>query len=251
MFTISVGIIAFSFCFQSPMPRRLLALLALAAIPGALHAQKTPRLPEQPCRVIPDTAVVPSAQQVREREALRAALDSVARAHGVAAPTGILFVDVDSTRHGKVFFIDSNLPQPASDAATGMVAEYLSTLERGRAYQALVRVDGAYAAPAPGKRNCPPVLANGDTLSALMLRVLDRHPEKGRHDPPVAKRAVVRLVVNRDGGVSYAEVVQPTGDAAIDPYLEDIASRLRFLPARLDDVPYDVRFRFNLQFNVR
>lgn len=234
------------------MPRRSLALLALAAaLPASLPAQNTSRLPEQPCRVIPDTAVVPTPQQVRERRALRATLDSVARANGVAAPTGILFVDVDSTHHGKVFFIDSNLPKPVSDAATERVAEYLSTLERGRAYQALVRIDGDYAAPAPGKRSCSPVLVNRDTLSALMLRVLEHHPEQGTHDEPIVKRAVVRLVVNRDGGVSYAEVVQPTGDAAIDPYLETIALRLRFLPARLDDVPFDVRFRFSMQFNVR
>jgi TonB family protein len=240
------------FHFRSKMIRRALTILALAAaLPAALHAQKSASRPEQPCRVIPDTAIVPSAQQVREREELRAALDSVARAHGVAAPAGILFVDADSTRHGKVFFIDSNLPQPASAAATRRVAEYLSTLEPGRAYQALVRIDGAYAAPAPGKRNCTPVLANGDSLSAMMLRVLDRHPESGTRAEPVVKRAVVRLVVNRDGGVSYAEVVQPTGDTAIDPYPEEIARRLRFLPARLDDVPYDVRFRFSLQFNVR
>jgi len=234
------------------MPLRLLVLLALAAaLPASLRAQ-TPRLPDQPCRVIPDTAAaIPTPQQVRERRELRAALDSIARANGVAAPTGILFVDVDSTRHGKVFFIDSNLTQPASDAATRQVAEYLATLEHGRAYQALVRIDGDYVPPAPGKRSCNPVLANRDTLSALMLRVLDRHPERGRHDEPVVKRAVVRLVVNREGGVSYAEVVQPTGDPAIDPYLEAIALRLRFLPARLDGVPYDVRFRFNLQFNVR
>jgi TonB family protein len=233
------------------MPRRYALLLALAALPAVLHAQ-TPRLPEQPCRVLPDTAAAPTPQQVREREELRASLDSVARAHGVAAPTGILFVDVDSTRQGKVFFIDSNLPQPASDAATRRVAEYLSTLEHGRAYQALVRIDGAYVAPAPGKRSCTPVLANGDTLSRLMQRVLEIHPEAGKHDDaPVAKRAVVRLVVNRAGGVSYAEVVQPTGDPNIDRYLEEIASRLRFLPARLDDVPYDVRFRFSMQFVLR
>lgn len=233
------------------MLRRYAALLALAALPAVLHAQQAPRLPEQPCRVLPDTTPAPTPQQVREREELRAALDSVARAHGVAAPTGILFVDVDSTRQGKVFFIDSNLPQPASDAATRRVAEYLSTLEHGRAYQALVRIDGGYVAPAPGKRSCTPVLANGDTLSALMQRVMEIHPEAGKHDPPVTKRAVVRLVVNRDGGVSYAEVVQPTGDPNIDRYLEEIASRLRFLPARLDDVPYDVRFRFSMSFVLR
>jgi len=233
------------------MLSRYAALLALTALPAALHAQTAPRLPEQPCRVLPDTTPAPTPQQVREREELRASLDSVARAHGVAAPTGILFVDVDSTRQGKVFFIDSNLPQPASDAATRRVAEYLSTLEGGRAYQALVRIDGAYVAPGPGKRSCTPTLANRDTLSALMQRVIEIHPEAGKHDSPVTKRAVVRLVVNRNGGVSYAEVVQPTGDPNIDRYLEEIGLRLRFLPAKIDDVPYDVRFRFSMQFVLR
>jgi hypothetical protein len=42
-----------------------------------------------------------------------------------------------------------------------------------------------------------------------------------------------------------------TGDAFLDQNLEAIALRLRFHPATLDDQPFDVRFRFNLTFNVR
>jgi hypothetical protein len=45
--------------------------------------------------------------------------------------------------------------------------------------------------------------------------------------------------------------MQPTGDENIDPYLEDLVRRLRFLPAKIDDVAYDVRFRFLVQFAIR
>jgi hypothetical protein len=33
--------------------------------------------------------------------------------------------------------------------------------------------------------------------------------------------------------------------------VQDIARHLRFTPASLDGVPYDVRFRFNMTFNLR
>lgn len=231
------------------------AVLAAAVFPLSLHAQAPaaapPRAPEPKCTVISDSAAVPTAAQIRDRRRLRAALDSIGRAHGVAAPAGILFVDVDAAHQGKVFFIDSNLDQPATDAATRRVAAYLSSLEAGRPYQALVRLDADYAAPAPGKRSCAPLLVNEDTLQDLMQRVAEHHPEAGAHqDSALYKHATVRLVVNREGRVSYAEVVQPTGDAYLDPYLEDISSRLRFIPATLDGVPYDVRFRFSLQFSI-
>jgi TonB family protein len=229
---------------------RAFALVVLLCIPSFAAAQSA--APQSPCRLIPDTAVVPSAQQVQERQALRLELDSVARAAGVAEPQGILFVDVDSARAGKVLFIDANLPPEAVPVATRYVADYLSTLERGRAYQALIRLDADYVAPAPGKRSCAPVLLNRDELGDLMQRVMDHHPESGRHQSaPVTKRALVRLVVNRSGKVSYVEVVQPTGDPALDSYLEALGASLRFEPARLDDVPYDVRFRFAMTFTLR
>jgi TonB family protein len=103
-----------------------------------------------------------------------------------------------------------------------------------------------------GHVQCPPVLANPDTLDRLIERVEMHHPEWGRHmGEPLLKRAALRLVVNREGGVSYVEVMQPTGDENIDPYLEDLVRRLRFLPAKIDDVAYDVRFRFLVQFAIR
>jgi TonB family protein len=62
---------------------------------------------------------------------------------------------------------------------------------------------------------------------------------------------VVRLVVNREGTVSYVEVERPTGDENLDPYVTAIAERLRFLPAKLNDMAFDTRFRFTMSFNVR
>lgn len=228
----------------------LLGAVPAAAQRGGVDKFEEPEV-EQSCRVVPDTAVVPTAGQIRERRELRARLDSIGRANGVAEPAGLLLVDVDSTRQGKVIFIETNYPQPVADAATRAVGEYLRTLQGGRAYQALVRIDGDYAALAPGKRHCAPALANQGELSTMVQRVLARHPEAGTHSTPRAKRAVVRLVVDRAGKVAYVEVDTPTGDPNLDPYLAPIAERLRFLPAKLDDAPFDARFRFTLTFNVR
>jgi TonB family protein len=164
---------------------------------------------------------------------------------------GLLMVDVDSTRRGKVLFMDAPLPDSTRRAATALVATYLETLAAGRPYQALIRIDGDYPAMTPGRRHCRPELSNPDVLSEMMQAVLERHPEAGTHDQAVVKRATMRLVVTREGRVAYAEVDRPTGDAFIDPQLEGIAMRLRFNPATLDGQPFDVRFRFNLTFNVR
>jgi TonB family protein len=229
---------------------RALVLPVLAVAAHTLAAQSAPAA-GGPCKIVPDTAAVPTAQQVAERQQLRLSLDSIARRNGVPEPSAILFVDVDTTRHGKVVFIDSNLTPEATTAATRRVEEYLTTLEGGRAYQALIRLDADYVAPAPGKRSCNPVLDNPGELSELMQTVLEHHPEAGKHPETASRRATVRLVVNRRGTVSYAEVVQPTGDAFIDRYVQDIARHLRFTPASLDGVPYDVRFRFNMTFNLR
>ncbi|HSU13321.1 TonB family protein [Longimicrobium sp.] len=125
-----------------------------------------------------------------------------------------------------------------------------TSLEGGRAYQALIRLDADYVAPAPGKRACSPVLENRQELVDLLHGVAEHHPQAGKMPAPVSRSAVVRLVVNRRGTVSYVEVVQPTGDEFVDRYVAAIAEHLRFTPATLDDVPYDVRTRFTLTFNL-
>ncbi|HYH80245.1 MAG TPA: energy transducer TonB [Longimicrobium sp.] len=84
----------------------------------------------------------------------------------------------------------------------------------------------------------------------LLDRMMENHPVARRSSETVAQRAVLRLVVSRDGTVPYAELVQPTGDAYVDPLLPAIMERMRFTPATLDDVPYDVRFRFTLPLKV-
>lgn len=241
-----------------PLSARLLAIFALlAAAPAAAQqpdeTTRVTSLAQQQCRVIADTsASVPSARQLAERRALQAALDSLAKANGIAAPTGVLYVDVDSTRQGKVFFLDGNLPQPVADRATAHVAEYLRGLPGGRGYQALVRIDGEYPAMLPGRRSCAPLLRNYDAVLSLTRHVAEKHPERGKHESePVRKRATVMLVVNREGGVSYVDVVTPTGDPFIDALLPGLAGVLRFTPATLDDVPHDAKFRMTVPFSIR
>jgi TonB family protein len=228
-----------------------LAALLVLAHSGAAHAQtpSTPRLPQQ-CVVLPDTFRGPNPRQVVERRQLRARMDSIARAAGVAEPRGLLLVDVDSTRRGKVLFLETNLPDPVVQRATVAVQQYLSTLVQGRAYQALIRIDGDYVPMAPGKRHCIPAIANDSERSTMMKNVLDRHPDADRNREPITRRVQMRLVVNREGDVSYVDVEQPSGDAFLDPLAPEIARRLRFHPARLDGIPFDARFRYTMTFVI-
>jgi hypothetical protein len=226
--------------------RASLLVAGLSAFPSVAAAQAP--TPGQGCVVVADTTPVPSPAQVAERQALRLALDSIARAHGTPEPSGILYVDVDSQRQGKLFFIESNLSPEATQAATARVGEYLETLQSGRAYQALIRVGADYVAPAPGKRSCPPRLESN--LGELLRVMMERHPNARRYTEPVPHRAVLRLVVSRTGTVPYAELVQPTGDAWVDGRLPALMEQMRFTPATLDAVPYDVRFRINVTVNV-
>lgn len=224
-------------------------VLTAAAAPGA-QGQGTTTARTERCTVVPDTAAAPSARQVEERNGLRDRIAATLRAHG-AAPVGLLMVDVVPGERGRLLFMETQLADTARAAAMAHVSEYLQTLDRTRPYQALIRIDGDYPALTPGRRHCRPELANPDTMSDMMQRVLQRHPEAGRHnDEPLVKRAVVRMVVTREGHVAFAEMDTPSGDALIDANVEHIASRLRFRPATVDDVPFDVRFRFTLTFRI-
>jgi TonB family protein len=225
-----------------------LALGALAA--PRLHAQGPTQVRTERCTVIPDTAAAPSARQIEERNELRTRIESTLRSHG-APPAGLLMVDVTPGERGKLLFMETQLADSTRAAALAHVAEYLQTLDRTRPYQALIRIDGEYPAMTPGRRHCRPELANPDSMSAMMQRVLERHPEAGRHnDEPLVKRAVVRMVVTREGHVAFAEVDTTSGDELIDANVEHIASRLRFRPATLDAMPFDVRFRFTMTFRI-
>ncbi|MDB4950938.1 MAG: hypothetical protein JWM27_3587 [Gemmatimonadetes bacterium] len=233
----------------------ILAVLVGHAGVGKARAQNaapdTTRHPE--CAVIPDTARnVPRPEQIRERIALRDTLVRIGRRYGVAQPAGLLFVAVDTgTMHGAVRFLESNLPGPAIDEATRLVERYLSELAPGRGFQMLVRIDGDYPAPLPGRRLCQPTPDEGSGRTESELHrairiVIEHHPDPER--AALAHPAVLRLVVSRTGEVVFVLVERGTGDAFYDGYLSELGRRMRFHPATLDGRPFDTRVRFTVAF---
>jgi TonB family protein len=224
----------------------LLAAIALCALAPAARAQQN----AERCAPVPDSVAGPNDWQVRERAQLREQLATVLRSHG-APPRGLLFVDVDSSRTGVVRFLDAGLPDSTIQAATDVVSEYLRSLERGRAYQALIRVDGEYPLVVPGRMRCRPQLESVQLMLDSTTAVAERHPLAGKVTRNVGKHADLLLVVNRDGGVSWVQVLQPTGDEYLDPHVQRIAYQLQFLPVTLDGTPIDSRMRFRLTFTIR
>jgi TonB family protein len=223
-------------------PAVLLALLA----PAGLAAQAPDR-----CAVVPDSIVPPTEQQVREADEMREGLRGILQRHGQAAE-GLLMVDVDSTRRGRLLFMDAEIPDTTRAAVLAHVAEYLQALPGGRGYQALIRMDATYPAVAPGVRRCRPDLLTYGNLNDHVAEVERGHPAAGRHQGnPLQQRMTLLLVVSREGHVAYAEVLDPTGDEYLDRHAVEIAKMLRFDPASLDEVPIDVRLRFPLGFRIR
>lgn len=229
---------------------------------SSLAAQDTPASPVAPeapkverrtsCRIIPDTAaLLPRPQQIAERNELRDSLLAVASRHGVAEPTGLLFVLVDSIRRtGRVLYLETNLPEAAVHESTRQMETYVSSLPQGRGYQALVRVDRPYVPPRAGLNHCGPELKNQNQLLEMTARVAHSHPKKLTPESPGEKTAYVRLVVDHEGNVAYVDVDRPTGDEYLDGLTPEVASRLKFLPPTLDGVPFDSRIRFSITYSV-
>ena len=237
------------------LPR--LATLAGALVlihAGAAHAQARPlatRAPGQQCTVLPDSVRGPTPGQIAERGKLREELVAIGRRNGVAAPQGLLMVDVDSTRKGNLLFIDSNYPAEGVAQVTRAVQEYMRSLPSGRGYQALIRVDGEYPALSPGRQHCSPMLLNPQEQVRLKEEVVAHHPDHGKLAEPVSRRATVLLVSNRDGAVSFAQTVRSSGDEYVDRAAEEIGRKLKFAPATLDGMPFDARFRFTVSFEIQ
>jgi len=234
---------------------RLAAALLGTLAAGAAHAQTGAPLPtramDQQCGVVPDSVRPPTPGQIAERGQLRDRLVAIGRRNGVTAPTGLLMVDVDSTYKGSVLFMESNYPEAAVRQTTEAVSEYLSTLPRGRRYQALIRVDGEYPAVAPGHQHCRPVMLNWEDQRTAMDRVWRGHPERGKLAAPVNREVVLLLVVSREGRVTYSGVARPSGDAYLDEAAPAIGRVLKFEPATLDGIPFDARYRLRLPFTIR
>jgi hypothetical protein len=242
----------------SPFPARALALagalLALASASAAAQVASPLATAEyakhQSCVTIADTArTIPTPGQIRERLALRDTLLRIGRRFGVREPAGLLFVAVDTgTMHGKVRFLETNLPDTAVALSTRLVERYLSELQPGRGFQMLVRIDGEYLAPAAGRRLCNPGEANDTTIRRVVQALVRAHPREGRPAGGQMPTAMLRLVVNRTGQVAFVHVERPTGDPYYDGILEELARHVVFYPARLDGVPFDMRIRYAIAF---
>lgn len=235
------------------LPRPALLAGALVGISSAAHAQ-TPlasRVLDQRCETVADSVRGPTPGQLAESRQLRAQLVEIGRRNGVTEPRGLLLVDVDSTRKGALLFMHSNYPDAGVAQVTQAVNKYMESLPSGRGYQALIRVDGEYPAILPGRQHCAPVLLNSKERGELVERVAANHPERGKLSAPVLRRATVLLVANREGSVSYASVIRSSGDEYVDRAAEEIGRRLRFGPATLDGVPFDMRFRYTMGFEIQ
>jgi TonB family protein len=231
----------------------LLAALALAAAPiGAQTGSLPARVPGQRCSILSDSTRGPTPGQLAEIHLLRSRLLDVARRSGVTDPHGLLLVDVDSTRHGQLLFIESNYPPAAVQQATDSVQSYLQSLPGGRGYQALLRVDGDYPAVAPGKQHCLPVIytSNDDRLE-MIQDAQRRHPDAGKLAAPVQRQVLVLLVVNREGNVAFSALARSSGDAFLDEAAVQMGRSLRFAPATLDGQPFDMRIRFPVAFEIQ
>lgn len=226
----------------------LAVVIALSALHAA-EAAAQQRAPER-CSVVADTVAAPSPQQVREADEMRRELRAILRGHG-QPEQGLLMVDVDPTRRGRLLFMEADIPDTTRAAVLAHVAEYLQGLPGGGRYQALVRMDATYPAVVPGVRQCRPEVVSWTEFSDAVGEVQLAHPAAGRHrGAPLRQQAVVLLVVTRDGHVAYAEVVATSGDEYLDTSAVEVAKLLRFDPASLDEVPIDVRIRFPLAFLI-
>ncbi len=228
-----------------------IALAGLVAWSSTLSAQSGPATAPRPdCAVVPDTVVPPSPAQMRDRAHLRDRVAQAFRKSGHPA-TGLLYVDLDSTRRGTVMFIETEPPVETRSAAIQQVADYLETVPPGKPYHALLRIDGEYPVIAPRARHCPPALANKDDLDRVGALMMEQHPMAGRVSRPQPVRATLMLVIDRAGNVAWAGLERPSGDEFMDARAVEFVQILRFVPASVNGVPIDVRSRFNLTLHIR
>ena len=237
------------------LPRAALLAGAIVLVHAGAARAQTPSLSVrsagQHCTTVPDSAKGPTPGQIAERAKLREQLVAIGRRNGITQPQGLLLVDLDSARQGKLLFMETNYPAAGVEQVTKAVREYLSSLPPGRPYQTLIRVDGEFPAILPGHQHCAPLLINPQEQINGMERAVKGHPDYGKLAQGVRRQAIVLLVSTREGTVAFARVTRSSGDEYLDRAAEEIGLQMRFTPATLDGLPFDARFRVPLTFWVK
>lgn len=231
-------------------PLRTAALLASLLSASTALAQTAPAAADsQRCATVSDTARVLTPQQVRDRRRLGMQLDTLIRRSGQTEPV-LVMVDQDSARRD-IHVLDAVVDSATVRAVQARVERYLSTVPRNRPFQTLLRPGMETPVLAARKAHCTPELDNASDINDLKTRMMLSHPLRASVEPGRRVTALVRMVVNRDGGVSWLSVLRPSGDAYVDANVEEIAARMQFLPATLDGAAFDSFVTYPLIFTFR
>lgn len=228
---------------------RTAALLASLLSASPALAQTAPAGVPQRCGTVSDTAHVLTPQQVRDRRRLGMQLDTLIRRGGQTEPV-LVMVDQDSARRD-IHVLDAVVDSATVRAVQTRVERYLSTVPRNRPFQTLLRPGMETPVLAAHKAHCIPELDNVSDINDLQTRMMLSHPLRAASEPGRKVTALVRMVVNRDGGVSWLSVLRPSGDAYVDANVEEIAARMQFLPATLDGAAFDSFVTYPLTFTFR
>jgi TonB family protein len=136
--------------------------------------------------------------------------------------------------------IGGNLPQPLVDSLSGALLEQAAARRSATNPHAalLLRLDPLplpACGPRPRRESLPRVLNDGE-----MAPVLRDLTIAGRRAFPDRGPAMLRMVLTREGEVASAQLVSSRSTVQLEEGVLEIARRVRYRPAALDQVPVDV-----------
>jgi TonB family protein len=224
------------------IPFALLAITCAAASPAG--AQQSAALPANCQAVRPDERPGEAAlDSIRSERAIRGDVEdelrAAAREAGITEPRGIVFAEPPATGTGaaRVWSYRSNVPDAL---VRSVVARHAQAVAQWSARNGTMnlRLDHL-GAPDTVTRQCTPVLLNENLLVRELRRITTSESPEGAR--PVRRVTLhMRMLVTRDGEVAYASLRRPSIRRDVDRELLQLARRLRFSPAKIEDVPIDV-----------
>jgi TonB family protein len=160
---------------------------------------------------------------------------AAARAAGLDSVRGLLYAVPELG----VRLIGGNLPQPLVDSLSGGLLEQAARRSATSPHAALLlRLDPLPlppCGPRPRRESLPRVLNDGEMTSVLRDLTI-----AGRRAFPDRGPAMLRMVLTREGEVASAQLVSSRSTVQLEEGVLEIARRVRYRPATLDQVPVDI-----------
>jgi TonB family protein len=209
----------------------------------------------QVCVVVSSPEVLPTPDALLDRRALAHTLD---RAFSGDVPRGraLLSLRQDSTgTWTRVAPIEGSHPAPTLDRLAALVEPLLSGDPVGNV-RLLVETGadpGTGAGPDPGpdtglrltvgrQEMCSPEIANRSFVAAELEQIWQQFR--------VEAHLLVRVEVDTEGRVAGAELIEPSGHAAIDAAVSRLLLRIQFHPALNDRIPVATFNQFPLSIRA-